>query len=216
MSNLVPFGKYRGQPVEKMVADREYCDWLMQQPWFADRFRDVYNVVINYGGEPTETPEHNRLQARFLDHEFCLALLRKVHPLSFDFRAQEAADNWEREERAKAVVVSDEPVRVVNVVFEVNGWDVRAEFGGGLDLGARYGWTYGPVGFLFVECKPSIGDDYPAVLRQVKGYRASEHRSCKAAVLCESFSARGATLDQVRRIFAASNIAFILLSEVEG
>jgi hypothetical protein len=29
VSNIVPFGKYRGQPVEALAADRDYCDWLV-------------------------------------------------------------------------------------------------------------------------------------------------------------------------------------------
>jgi uncharacterized protein (DUF3820 family) len=29
--NLVPFGKYKGQPVEVLAQDREYCDWLDAQ-----------------------------------------------------------------------------------------------------------------------------------------------------------------------------------------
>jgi hypothetical protein len=30
---LVPFGKYKGQPVEVLMADADYRDWLMPQPW---------------------------------------------------------------------------------------------------------------------------------------------------------------------------------------
>jgi len=26
MSNIVPFGKYRGQPIEALAADHAYCD----------------------------------------------------------------------------------------------------------------------------------------------------------------------------------------------
>jgi hypothetical protein len=25
--NIVPFGKYEGQPVETMLADHSYCEW---------------------------------------------------------------------------------------------------------------------------------------------------------------------------------------------
>ena len=28
----MPFGKYKGQPVEAMMADRDYCGWALAQP----------------------------------------------------------------------------------------------------------------------------------------------------------------------------------------
>lgn len=35
MSSIVPFGKYKGQSVEAMIADGSYCEWLLAQPWFS-------------------------------------------------------------------------------------------------------------------------------------------------------------------------------------
>lgn len=29
---VVPFGQYKGQPVEVMAADTDYCEWLAAQP----------------------------------------------------------------------------------------------------------------------------------------------------------------------------------------
>lgn len=77
---VVPFGKYKGQPVETLVADADYCEWLVAQPWFSAKYRNVYNVVINYGGEPQDSPEHNQMQARFLDDDWCLALATILTP----------------------------------------------------------------------------------------------------------------------------------------
>jgi hypothetical protein len=31
-ADIVPFGKYKGQPVEAMMADRDYCAWALSQP----------------------------------------------------------------------------------------------------------------------------------------------------------------------------------------
>jgi uncharacterized protein (DUF3820 family) len=31
-ANIVPFGKYRGQPVEVMLADQDYLRWVKSQP----------------------------------------------------------------------------------------------------------------------------------------------------------------------------------------
>lgn len=68
---LVPFGKYKGQPVEVMQMDTGYCEWLSKQDWFRERYANVYQqVIINNFTEASETPEHNKLQMLFLDKDF--------------------------------------------------------------------------------------------------------------------------------------------------
>jgi hypothetical protein len=82
-TTIVPFGKYKGQPVEVLSEDRAYADWLLAQGWLKQRFPDLHTLIINNFGEPTETPEHNRLQLRFLDETFCArvsAVLLAVFP----------------------------------------------------------------------------------------------------------------------------------------
>src|SRR6516165_8596150 len=58
MSELIPFGKYKGQPVEVLAQDKQYAEWLTAQPWFRDKFAGLYTVIINKFQEPSETPEH--------------------------------------------------------------------------------------------------------------------------------------------------------------
>lgn len=81
---LIPFGKYANQPVEVLQNDPQYTQWLTSQPWFQDRYPAIFNVVINKFGEDEETPEHNRLQAKFLDEEFrmkmCGVFIKKRKP----------------------------------------------------------------------------------------------------------------------------------------
>lgn len=77
MSNpVVPFGKCKGQPVERMLEDKSYAEWLLAQDWFKNRFGPLYTVVINHGQEPVDTPEHNALQAKFLDFDFRVAFVK--------------------------------------------------------------------------------------------------------------------------------------------
>jgi uncharacterized protein (DUF3820 family) len=77
--NIVPFGKYKGRLIEEVIADDpNYLQWLSGQDWFRAKFTTLYQVIINRGAEPAETPEHNALQVRFLDDEFCLAFLRQL------------------------------------------------------------------------------------------------------------------------------------------
>jgi hypothetical protein len=56
MSEIVPFGKYRGQPIEALAADRGYCDWLMSQTWFRERYGAFYTLIINNFSERNITP----------------------------------------------------------------------------------------------------------------------------------------------------------------
>jgi hypothetical protein len=39
---VVPLGKYKGQPVEVMASDTDYCEWLAAQPWFSAKYRNIY------------------------------------------------------------------------------------------------------------------------------------------------------------------------------
>lgn len=197
--NIVPFGKYKGQPVDVLAADQAYCEWLRCQPWFAEKFRDVYNIVINYGNEPQDTPEHNALQARFLDDEFCVTVGR-------------ASDSESR----LSVTEKDAEYIVDNVAFESYGWDVKFR------LRIFFDKTWLGTHEFIVECKPHLGDDYPSVLRQMQGNMATRmvrpytisFYGCVPILLVGSFSATGATLDQVRKIFASSNIRLVMLDDV--
>jgi hypothetical protein len=134
---LVPFGKHKGKPVEVMLADPGYRDWLLAQPWVRDRSPSFHQTIINYGGEPVETPEHNELQASFLDDRRCLALGRLLLPAGV-FDGTDACHLLQRTrahygESAHGVRYKrfeqhlepqfDEP-RVYGRRFEVGGWDV--------------------------------------------------------------------------------------------
>jgi hypothetical protein len=66
-ADLVPFGKYKGQPVEVLAADKSYCEWLAGQEWFRTRFTAIHTLIVNNFAAPHETPEHNALQALFTD-----------------------------------------------------------------------------------------------------------------------------------------------------
>jgi hypothetical protein len=73
-SSIVPFGKYRDQPVEVMLADQNYLQWVMSQPGIVlmlqNRYPALFNIITV--GSPTteDSPEHNKLQAIFLSENF--------------------------------------------------------------------------------------------------------------------------------------------------
>lgn len=197
-AEVVPFGKYKGQPVEVLAADHDYCEWLTAQPWFKARYLNVYNTVINYGAEPQDSPEHNQMQARFLDDDWCLALADVL------FQGEDSRYDGE--------------VRRRN--FEAAGWDVVYDVRisretvedrpRGKSLG-RQPWPE----HVHVECKPDLGDDYPAVLRQVQRYMSGEYFTGTACVLVRRHAFTGVTWEQVRKIFAASRIELLTEDDVD-
>lgn len=87
MTNVVQFGKYKGQPVNRMLSDRDYCSWLSGQKWFRDRYSSVAALSDSaLGPSHSCTPEHNAMQNLFLlpknDHAQLLAeyILRQREP----------------------------------------------------------------------------------------------------------------------------------------
>ena len=64
-----------------------------------------------------------------------------------------------------------------------------------------------------VECKPSLGDDYPAVLRNWKYTRYN--RNDFMLLGHGGYNGAGATFDQVKKIFAKSGIKIVSVGEVD-
>jgi hypothetical protein len=184
---VVPFGKYRGQPLEVLEADPGYVQWLQAQDWVAQRYPTFHTLIINNLQEPSETPEHNALQVRFLSERF----------------QRQVWEAW----RAKYVPGPHElPYRAasdIQCVFEEHGIDVLLNINGNTNK-------------LAIELKPTLGDDYPAVLRQIKAWRTDLVGYARSALMIDAFTARGATLDQVRQVFALSHITLLTLAEVEA
>jgi hypothetical protein len=311
---VVPFGKYKGQPVEALTADQDYCAWLISQPWFRSRYSNVYNVVITYGGEPQDSPEHNQMQAQFLDDDWCLRLATLLVPDLAGGHGETAARREmegiaEYQEFRECVRPEVKAATVRNRSFEYGGWDVHFEVSpavvkawvisleplmpaarcichcdhdadckpgaschggpdrfpeycqhrghdrakdwgsgahctegcpwarggrfqervvnqdgniltayptkaGWLKHGNEHGHSYS-VGYLspfLVELKPDLGDDYPAVLRQVGGYKAA---SCPyRCVVARRHAFEHVEWDQVKKIFAASGITLLAESAI--
>lgn len=77
-AELITFGKYKGQPVEVLANDKKYTDWLMAQEWFRTGHVQLYNVIVNNFCEPSDTPEHNRMQADFMKTEVKEKVIRQL------------------------------------------------------------------------------------------------------------------------------------------
>ena len=73
-NRIITFGQYKGQPVEVLAQYPQYVEYLMKDNWLKNNHPNIYQIVINNFCEPNDTPEHNALQARFLNNDFCFSL----------------------------------------------------------------------------------------------------------------------------------------------
>ena len=78
---LVPFGKYKGQPITSLLNDTNYLEWCKQQNWF-QKYPIVYNICVNQtitsGNNNSKTPEHNKIQNLFLENDNVIKLLKYI------------------------------------------------------------------------------------------------------------------------------------------
>lgn len=74
-SRLITLGKkYRNQPFEVLLADASYALWLLNSMHtkLQHDHPALFTFLISRFGVPDSTPDHNRLQNRFLDRTFAL------------------------------------------------------------------------------------------------------------------------------------------------
>lgn len=209
---VVPFGKYRGQPVEVMRRDTSYLDWLSMQEGIRQRYPWIFNIQV---AEPTETPEHNRYQMLFFDPEFAEDFFDAFAPGYREKSARDMADyrpekHGERKRScdfigpvvlSKLRVEAEVAIYYNNIGHPVSGPGPGIRKSGVADISLRLVneyWT-----FLRVEIKPVMGDDYPAVLRQMKD------SLCNALYLVQ-YTGEGASLSQVKEMFSASGIRVLM------
>jgi hypothetical protein len=77
----------------------------------------------------------------------------------------------------------------------------------------EWDWYWGQTD-IYVELKPDLGDDFPTVLRQVKGYPCNGWRRC---VVVRRHQFQHVTWEQVAAIFKTSRIRLIHESDlIEG
>lgn len=195
-NSIVPFGKYKGQPIEAMQADHQYVEWLTQQDWFKSRYSQINNIIINNFNQPSETPEHNKLVALFTDKLFQYAFVLASHNIT--------------EDGVKDVDLENS---YTNTFFESNsGNDVliyykikRISGETGLPSNGNY------EAELQIECKPHISDDFPAVLRQCRSQRTQVvlYQSMKSATvenndICKIFG--GIKLVSLEKVYKYKSI----------
>lgn len=47
-NDTITFGKYKGSSLGRVLRDRSYCGWLLEQDWFQNNYEFLYNRVKEY------------------------------------------------------------------------------------------------------------------------------------------------------------------------
>jgi|TARA_B110000259_G_C14028809_1_gene405822 hypothetical protein len=47
-NDTITFGKYKGNNISRVLRDRKYCEWLVNQEWFKENYEFLYNMVEKY------------------------------------------------------------------------------------------------------------------------------------------------------------------------
>jgi hypothetical protein len=206
MADIVPFGKYKNQPLEVLAQDAGYCEWLAGQGWVAQRYPEIHTLIINNFADPSETPEHNALQLCFLEEALRLKVTQCL------VLVHQPRKQWFRDGHYLPLFAS-----CGDPLFEENGIDVqwhstlwyptydhspRYKPDGTYTGRSAYVWEKDYL-LTIVECKPSLGDDYPAVLRFLHpfgGYKA---------LVVQDYAFRGGTVEQVQKLFQLSHVLLL-------
>lgn len=174
---IIPFGKYKGQPITTLLKDTNYLEWCKQQEWFK-KFPIVYNICVNQTivnqNENSKTPEHNKIQNLFLEKENVKNFLVKVFKLKLNHLyinpdpkysvKFEKQYNWDlfidRIDFSYCSCPDDDDFKCV--CKEHNNFIKRYNIPKNED---EYHSKY--TENIYCEIKPLLGDDYPCVLRKM-------------------------------------------------
>lgn len=246
---LFPIGKYINKPINEVLKNYNYCRYLMSRSWFREKYNNIYQIFISNFGESEDTPEHNVLQAQFLDINFCLALGKLCNLKTMRMKGC----YWEINDVIKNIAISpdtykynsikkdedihelkslqkylseevyekddidyyeDRPLFELISEFEQDGWDVLIRYKCSFCadcLAFKYcSINQNQIG---IEIKPSIGDDYPSILRQMKTNSTHPDFQC---LVFDTFCTTSVSLEQVKGIFSASNIKLFSFTEIEN
>ena len=117
------------------------------------------------------------------------------------------------QELKETAEIAEAPVAlhlVTGAVYEQRGVDVVLRFAfvhAGDPPLRENGWP--ERNLLSSEIKPSVGDDFPSVMRQMSRLGASY-------LLVGEYNGRGAAFPQVREMFAANRQTVALMQEIEA
>lgn len=227
-THIFPIGKHRGEPIELVMADRQYVEWIMAQPWFREKYAPIYNIMVQGGEKQDCTPEHNALQNLFLleRHLHAAKLAALILKRENELTSGEVLAPGGRRKR-ESIINGAFGVKVLWRQGERENWD--AVFRVSEDWIIKERWDSGEWGewvveerehFICVEVKPVLGDDYPAVLRKMIGRREASNRRCgyynNTVLVVGRFDSMVTSLADLKEIFSQSGIRVATVAEIEA
>jgi len=234
---LVPFGKYRGQPIERLYQDESYTKWIKETDGIKQRYPDFYNLVINnFTTIPVDTPEHNEMQIKFLNPEYRIKLAYKQNENFFRYDNKHFLKMANEYYQAVKLKVKEYQFGGSNLEYfhKVLCWKFNQDLlddgidyvefeSKGIDVifGISYGYSliygnhkFGPKeGFqeefeFKIELKPELGDDFPSIFRQMK----NDHSTL---LIIKDFTATNVSYNQVLDYFYTGMITILKDEEIE-
>lgn len=222
----MPFGKHKGSSMLEVLRDGDYVLWATSQPDIERKWPAVV-AFFRAGGAPTHeqdcSPEHNAVQLRFLDPHI-VGQVGSYMMQRYDFylprpgritygknKGKTYCDVWVNSPRNDQEMPCDLEWACTPAFgkarFEVSGWDVVFTVGWKAECPDHGEQHCGDMAKVMVELKPTIGDDYMAVLRQVEQRReVGRVGPGVCLVLCDHFDSRVAEFSQVVEIYRRSNM----------
>lgn len=215
-NRTVGFGKYKFLTFHQLVTDQsKYVDWLLSQTWFNERYPELYEYVKMVGTfvvnpdpqqphkiSDTDDEEqlqmvqtHNQLQIRFTDNEKLLELVKRVLGEEHEYNIRSVTfEHWCGADIEVVVTqITTNPGTFVNSTTVTN-------------------YT------LLFEIKPSVSEDYPEILRQIRGqlYSHSIFRKQTGApdenivqvLVAQRYDGK-TVLEDVRRMYGNVKIVFV-------
>ena len=197
---IIPFGQYKGEQLSKVYEENEdYLIWCQNQPWFKDKYSNIYNIVINQNNKSNDskTPEHNKIQNLFLDEVLCKKLIKKIQNgyvptgIKVEF---EGEYNWD-------VVITNNNSKD-RYYFSQNDNTMRK---------------------TYIEIKPTLGDDYPNVLRKMKNQKKKSLDNRENfnydghifMLIINNYDSVNTSKDNLKKIFRQSDIPVLFLEELD-
>jgi len=221
---LVPFGKYKGQPITALLNDTQTLNYY-KDAGILQKYPMVYNICVNQtittNNQTSKTPEHNKLQILFSDNKNnTIKLLRQVifnkngsipHNSRYDYMVKcEGIFNWD-------III--ENISIYKCICDANSIECECD-----------GSNHKYYNDICIEIKPLLGEDYPGVKRKMDSQillTKNEYYDKNAknihdkvkyiptfVLLIEEFNASSATKEQLIKYFGSSNIKVVFIDEL--
>lgn len=238
---IIPFGKLKGKPVYALADDKSYTEWLLTQSWFKEKHLNIYNIVINSFRQPDDTPEHNSMQIKFLDSNHALKLAYYLKPTLFDLSSFDINESLIRAidsqyryvDVIKSKIIESNKSKMLYISppkFE-HGYDVAYHVRYGVQIEISHQVSYNETRDIFkfnksnsvylkIEIKPTISDDFPSILRQIKASMPARSEDMRNVfincLLVGSYTGVGATKEQFVQFFESQNYRVIFASDLSN